>query len=246
MMLLLLVLLAPQLATPPDSLFATGNRLYDAGDYEAARQAYLDLLGQGYASAALYGNLGNTYYRLDSLPRAVQYYERGRAAEPDNVRLAHNLRMVRARLSLTDAPPPTPYWQAGWTWMHRYLPPTALFWAGFALFLAAAGVAARWAWTGQRTAWLRRGLLLLAPPALALLSLAFALSAGAGVVRHAVVLESVRLEAPPADAATPADAEAAVRAGQVVRLLQRSGTRAEVLTEAGAQGWLPAQMLGEI
>ena len=238
MILLMLALLLP-LQPSPDSLFAEGNARFDRGDYAGARDAYLHVLRAGQASTALYANLGNTYFRLDSLPRAVQYFEKGRALEPESPRLAHNLRITRARLALTDRPAPEPYWQSGWAWMHRHVSDRSVFFAGLVCFLGAVALSARRAWSGEGTPWLRRGLLVLAPAALALLALSFALSADAGVVRRAVVLA-------PTAFAERAEAAEALRAGQVVRILRTERDRVEVVAADGQQGWVAPSMLGEI
>src|SRR5690606_20399433 len=43
-------------AEHPDSLFAKGNRLYAAGDYEGAATCYETLVTDGYQEAAVYYN----------------------------------------------------------------------------------------------------------------------------------------------------------------------------------------------
>jgi len=51
------------------------DKLYQKGNYMQAVKGYEKLLKQG-ESAALYYNLGNSYYRLDNIPHAVLSYER--------------------------------------------------------------------------------------------------------------------------------------------------------------------------
>ena len=63
---------------------------------EAARiyQTLIDSLGE---SAVLYFNLGNCYYRQDSIARAILNYERARLLDPTDDDLAFNLEMARTK-----------------------------------------------------------------------------------------------------------------------------------------------------
>ena len=63
---------------------------------EAARiyQSLIDSLGE---SAVLYYNLGNCYYRQDSIARAILNYERARLLDPTDNDLAFNLELARTK-----------------------------------------------------------------------------------------------------------------------------------------------------
>ena len=50
---------------------AAANQAYDNGDYESAVQIYNQILSSGFDSWQLYYNLGNTYYRLDSIGKSI-------------------------------------------------------------------------------------------------------------------------------------------------------------------------------
>ena len=65
-------LLVASAAAQPDRLlrrFETANEAYAQGRYEQAVEGYRDILDAGYASVALYHNLGNAYVRLDRVGR---------------------------------------------------------------------------------------------------------------------------------------------------------------------------------
>lgn len=239
-MTLLILLLALAPVESPETRFAEGNAHFDAGAYEEARAIYHEILADGHASAGLYFNLANTYYRLDSLGRAVQYLEKARALTPDDPRVAHNLSVVRARLGIDTRPAPLPYWESGLSWMHRNVSPALLFAAGFLLFLAALGIAGWRVWTGQRTPWVRRGLLVFLPPALLLMGGAFVLSLGVGPGAQGVILQNVALGAPqPGEGAEMLE-------GQMVRLLDWKDGQVEVEIAGGARGWVQAADVGQI
>lgn len=80
--------------------FEAANEAYAEDRYEQAVDDYRSVLDAGYASAALYHNLGNAYVRLDSTGPAVWAYEKARRLRPDDARLRHNLEHVRRRAGL--------------------------------------------------------------------------------------------------------------------------------------------------
>lgn len=99
MLLFLLVAPMPILAadaTPmvADELKARADSAYSAEDFDTARDMYLQLARQG-ESAAVYYNLGSTYYRLDSMAKAVLWFERAAKLDPSDDDIRFNLAMAR-------------------------------------------------------------------------------------------------------------------------------------------------------
>ncbi|MBR1850108.1 MAG: tetratricopeptide repeat protein [Bacteroidales bacterium] len=80
----------------PAQTMADAERAYQAGNYDEAASAYEQILEQGLESAALYYNLGNTYYRLGQNGRAILNYERA-------LRLKPNDRDTRENLALAES-----------------------------------------------------------------------------------------------------------------------------------------------
>lgn len=99
--LLFLILLVPfTLLAKEDalqSLFKNGNDQYAKGAYEAALKHYKDIEKEGYRSAELYFNLGNTYFKLDSLAAAILYYERARLLAPADEDILFNLDLANQK-----------------------------------------------------------------------------------------------------------------------------------------------------
>ena len=58
------------------------DEAYRQGDYAAAIEQYEEVLGKGFASADLYYNLGNAYYREGQMARAILSYERALRLDP--------------------------------------------------------------------------------------------------------------------------------------------------------------------
>ena len=67
-----------------DSLFSDGNEYYNKNQFNDAVEAYESILNQGFYSADLYYNLGNTYYRLEDFANARWSYEMGISIDPRN------------------------------------------------------------------------------------------------------------------------------------------------------------------
>ncbi|MCR4994198.1 MAG: tetratricopeptide repeat protein [Bacteroidales bacterium] len=81
--------------SPADKAFA--DSAYAAEDYERAAFLYNRLLGTYGGSAPLYFNLGNCYYRQDSIARAILCYERARLLDPSDDDVRFNLEMARSK-----------------------------------------------------------------------------------------------------------------------------------------------------
>ena len=77
-----------------DDSFKKGNKLYEEEHYNDARKEYLKCLNNHYFSKELFLNIGNTYFKLDSIPQAILNYEKGLKLAPDNKNLQYNLNYV--------------------------------------------------------------------------------------------------------------------------------------------------------
>ena len=86
----------------PDSLFTRGCELYEAGEYSSALSAFQIANHAGVKSPALYYNLGNTYFRLESLGKAVASYRRAEMLDPRAVDVKANLEYVRTMVGTRD------------------------------------------------------------------------------------------------------------------------------------------------
>ena len=87
-------------AQKPEELLTKANSLYNENAFDSALVVYKSIVDQGYSSATLYYNIGNTYYKLRNYPLAIYYYEKSLKLEPNNEDTQHNIEI--AKLFLTD------------------------------------------------------------------------------------------------------------------------------------------------
>lgn len=76
--------------------FAGANEDYARGDYERAAQSYEKLITAGLENKDLYYNLGNTFYRIGDLGRAVLFYEKALRMNPRDADAKKNIMLVRS------------------------------------------------------------------------------------------------------------------------------------------------------
>ena len=74
---------------------ALGNGLYEAGSYSEAVEVYEELVARGVRSGALYYNLGNAYFKLGELGRAILNYRRALRVDPGDGDIESNLKLAR-------------------------------------------------------------------------------------------------------------------------------------------------------
>jgi tetratricopeptide (TPR) repeat protein len=77
--------------------FNEASLLYSESKFEEALEAYEYILENGYESAALYYNLGNTYLKLGALGKAILYYERAARLAPYDSDLKSNMKYANSR-----------------------------------------------------------------------------------------------------------------------------------------------------
>ena len=93
-LLLLALLLTPQLLHAATK--AEADSAYTRGEFQEAIKGYESLLKKG-ASAELYYNLGNAYYRTENITRAVLNYERALQLSPGDADIRFNLQIARSK-----------------------------------------------------------------------------------------------------------------------------------------------------
>jgi tetratricopeptide (TPR) repeat protein len=96
-----------------DKLFKDANTFYAQKDYIKAKDTYLQVVKKGLVSYELYYNLGNTFFKLDSVASSIYYYEKAKLISTDE-ELLKNIRL--ANLKTIDKIEPAPkFFISNWT-----------------------------------------------------------------------------------------------------------------------------------
>lgn len=108
---------------------------YKNGNYSKSLEFYKQIEDSGYTSAYMYYNMGNAYFRLNQIAKAILYYERALLLEPNDVDIQHNLKYANTFVSDKINELPEPFYI---TWFRSF---TQLFgantwaWISIVLFL---------------------------------------------------------------------------------------------------------------
>lgn len=124
-------------------LFDAANTAYKNKDYDLAIAGYTKLIGQGYKDAEVYYNLGNAFYKKDSLSQAILSYERALRLAPGDEDIRFNLRLANQKT--VDRLIPVPQLAIVQQWDHFVEARSSRTWGilcGVCVWLALAGFAA--------------------------------------------------------------------------------------------------------
>ncbi len=113
---------------------------YMNGDYKSAIAGYEAIVERGGASADLYYNLGNCYYKSKQVAKSILNYERAFKMDPSDSDIRFNLELARTKAIDKEAPVSEIFLVTWFTWLKNCMSVDA--WAMlalgcFILFLAA-------------------------------------------------------------------------------------------------------------
>lgn len=122
---------------------AEGDSAYVNNDFASAIQIYESLLQQGEAPE-IYYNLGNSYYKMDDIARAILNYERALLLSPGNADIRANLEIARSKAIDKVTPIPEIFFvawikslvnsQSSDAWAKTGIVSFLLFWVSLAVF----------------------------------------------------------------------------------------------------------------
>ena len=238
LLLLLMLPLAASAATKEKA-----DSLYAAEHYQEAAKQYEALLKQG-VSSDLYYNLGNCYYRMDDMTRAVLNYERAQLLSPGDRDIRLNLQMARSKTIDKIVPESEMFFV---TWYHSLVNLMSVDgWARMALVSLVLAIILALAYLFSDLIWLRKvgffvGLLFLMVFALSNLfayqqKQALIHRSGAIVIRSAVTVKST-----PANNGTDLFI---LHEGTKVTITDNTMKEwCEIRVADGKEGWLPTKDL---
>ena len=220
-------------------LYNEANEFYRRGEFEGARQKYLEVASSGVRNSRLFYNLGNASFKSGRLGEAILWYERALRLDPRDADIRANLRFVNRVKKDRD---PAPAGNAVWRFLlalYFFPTPDELCLAFFLLSLLVFVLAVR-----------RLRLRAKAPPLwLALFLSCSSLTVLAGswggwrIHRQETVVEAI-VVAEQATARSGPDARQTtvliVHEGTKVRVERQEGEWRLVRLANGLGGWLPA------
>lgn len=80
-----------------NQLQLNAERAYSQKQYAEAIKYYENILQSGLESYKLYYNLGNAYYKINQIGKAIYYYEYANKLEPNNADIKTNLRIANEK-----------------------------------------------------------------------------------------------------------------------------------------------------
>ena len=90
-------------------LFAQAGSAYNRGDWQEAIDNYRRILSKGEASASLYYNLANAYYKTEDVAHSIYYYEKALELSPEDKAIQNNLKYAQ-QMALDEIVPLPKLW----------------------------------------------------------------------------------------------------------------------------------------
>lgn len=229
---------APDAGAAPDRLWDLANTAYVNGDYAGAIAIYESILDRGLASARLYYNLGNAYFKEDRTGKAILFYRRALRLRPGNEDVRHNLEVAEARTKDDIESIPEFFLTSRLREVRRTMGCTA--WSVFSLGFLAAAAACLLLFLLARPLALRKAGFYgtLAAAVLCAAATWFAVLERRGMLRRdeaVVMVASSAVKSSPDRAATDLFV---LHEGTVVRVTAELGDWAEIVIADGKKGWI--------
>ncbi|MDP8218053.1 MAG: BatD family protein [Candidatus Theseobacter exili] len=102
-------------------LFEKGNKYYQTSHYEDAAESYRKILDMGFYSGNLYYNLGNCYYRIGKIGKAILYYKKAGKLSKRDKDIADNLEIAMLRCKDKQPEEKIPIWTYSVYALGKYL-----------------------------------------------------------------------------------------------------------------------------
>lgn len=97
-----------------EQAFAKANFYYNESKYDTALVIYENIIEEGFVSAPLLYNMGNTYFKLRNYPMAILNYEKALKLDPNNEEIKQNLSIANSLI--TDKIEPMPVFFTAKLW----------------------------------------------------------------------------------------------------------------------------------
>ncbi len=226
-------------AESPSQLMDRANNYYQSKNFEQALEVYQQIEQQNYQSVALYFNLGNTYFRMDSIGQAIYHYEKAKLMDPSNKKVRKNLEIAYQMQEDKIENLPVFFLTRWWNNLRMGLSSNAWSTIGILLLWIAAGGWGLWLLADSRKRKKQGFSLGLAALLLAILPFSLASSRASYEASPGIAIlmepEIALRKAPDKESQVVMD----LHEGARLRLVDQIGDWYEIRLGDGEEGWLP-------
>jgi tetratricopeptide (TPR) repeat protein len=113
---------------PVNFWFEKANKLYEQQAYDSAAYYYEQVLESGTTNAAVYFNLGNSFFRLKKVGLALLNYEKARRLSPNDPDILANIRYANSAIIDRLPQPEQSFIEAVMFRVHTLLPLSTQLW----------------------------------------------------------------------------------------------------------------------
>jgi tetratricopeptide (TPR) repeat protein len=236
----------PLMAIDSQALYKSAQKAYKSQDYTSAIKAYQQIIENNDISAEVFYNLGNCYFKTDSIGKSIQYYEKARKLIGDDDDLMHNLKMAHNRT--VDKIEPMPEFVVTSTWKNIVNFNTADTWANYALINFAFVFVALILFQLVKQTSLKKTFFGLAIVMLLITAMFYVLAksrtnADNSVNQGVVITGSAAIKSAPQSNATDLFV---IHEGTIFKILENQSEWLKIRLENGNLGWIQKSAIGEI
>jgi tetratricopeptide (TPR) repeat protein len=234
------------LAIENQALFLNAQSAYKSQDYSKAISAYQQILANEVTAPEVFYNLGNCYFKIDSIGKAIQYYEKARKLISDDEDLMHNLKMAHNRT--VDKIEPMPEFVVSSTWKNIVNFKTADTWANYALLNFAFVFISLMLFQLAKQPSLKKtffglSLLLMLVTTMFYMLAKSRTNADNSINQGVVIIGSAAIKSAPQSASTDLFV---IHEGTVFKILENQNDWLKIRLDNGNLGWIEKKAIGEI
>ncbi|HRG58073.1 MAG TPA: tetratricopeptide repeat protein [Bacteroidia bacterium] len=244
--LLLSLNLTKAVAIENSILYKDAQKAYKNQDYNQAIALYQQILSNQVVAPEVFYNLGNCYYKSDSIGKAIQYYEKARKLIGDEEDLMHNLKFAHNRT--VDKIEPMPEFVVTSTWKNIVNFKTADTWANymvinFALVFVSLILFQLVKKSSLKKTFFGLSILLIGITAMFYVLAKSRTSADNSINQGVLIVSSSPAKSAPQSAATDLFL---IHEGTVFKIIENQMDWCKIRLENGNLGWIQKSAVGEI
>jgi tetratricopeptide (TPR) repeat protein len=228
------------------ALYLNAQKAYKNQNYNAAIQSYKQILNNDVVAAEVLYNLGNCYYKTDSIGKAIQYYEKARKLIGDEDDLMHNLKLAHSRT--IDKIEPMPEFVVTSTWKNIVNFKTADTWANYMIINFVLVFVSLIFFQLARQSSLKKTFFGFSIGLLILTGIFYLLAnsrtnADNSINKGVLIIASSPVKSAPINASTNLFV---IHEGTVFKIIELQNDWVKIRLDNGNIGWIAAQAIGEI